>query len=159
MTKGVFTEDILTFLRCDYLVVLRLPDNIKLSADDLKADNSLIRDLPPDAEAIHQKLLSGQTVNKADVLEAVHRSALGKIGSCYDFQFNDGKTHNRFSCSEFAYYCYKSIHCYLGLNLKMHAFMKFFFARMAITPADIYDAAVSEGKLNVAWTSRSLQQK
>jgi len=156
MSKGVFTEDILTFLRCDYLAVFRLPDNIKLSEDDLKTDRSLILDLPPDAEIIHQKLLSGLSVEKADVLDAVHRSALGKIGSCYDFQFNDGKTHHRFSCSEFAYYCYKSVHCYLGLDLKTHAFLKYFFARQSITPSDIYDAAVSQGKLRVAWASRSL---
>lgn len=158
MTKGVFTEDILTFLRCDYLAVLRLPDDIKLGEEELKTDRSLIRDLAPDAEAIHQKLLSGLSVEKADILNAVHRSALGKIGSCYDFQFNDGKTHYRFSCSEFVYYCYKSIHCYLGLRLKKHAFLKFFFARKSITPSDIYDAAVSQGKLKVTWTSRSLQQ-
>jgi hypothetical protein len=135
---------------------LRLPDNIQLDANDLKTDRSLIRDLPPDAEAIHQKLLSGLTVDTATVLEAIHRSALGKIGSCYDFQFNDGKTHHRFSCSEFVYYCCKSIHCYLGLNLKTHAFLKIFFARQSITPSDIYDAAVSQKKLKVAWTSRSL---
>jgi hypothetical protein len=159
MTKGVFTEDILTFVRCDYLVVLRLPDNIQLSATDLKTDHSLIRDLPPDAQAIHQKLLAGQSVDKGDIINVIHRSALGKIGSCYDFQFNDGKTHHRFSCSEFVYYCYKSIHCYLGLKLKMHAFLKFFFARKSITPSDIYEAAVKQGKLKVAWTSRSLRQK
>ena len=159
MGKGVFVEDILTFLRCDYLVVLRLPDNIKLDADDLQEDRSLIKELAQDAEAIRRKLLAGAAVTKAEVLDAVRRSALGKIGSCYDFQFNDGKKHNRFSCSEFVYYCYKSIHCYLGLQLTRRAFMKIFFPRTTITPADIYDAAVRRGKLQVAWTSRSLEKK
>ena len=158
MRKGVFVEDILTFLRCDYLVVLRLPDNIQLEPEDLKEDRSLIQDLPPDAEAIRTKLMNGEVVAKADVVDAVHRSALGKIGSCYDFQFNDGKKHNRFSCSEFVYYCYKSIHCYLGLQLTRRAFMGFLFPRTTITPADIYDAAIRRGKLEVAWTSNSLKK-
>jgi hypothetical protein len=157
MTKGVFTEDILTFVRCDYLVILRLPDNIKLSEDDLKSDRSLITELAADAQAIRQQLLSGNSVGKEHILEAVRLSALGKIGSCYDFQFNDSKTHHRFSCSEFVYYCYKSIHCYLGLNLKTHGFLKIFFARKSITPSDIYDAAAMKGKLKMVWLSQSLQ--
>jgi hypothetical protein len=157
MARGVFTEDILTFLRCDYLVVLRLPAQIQLDADDMEQDRSLVRELAADADAIRRGLMQGQPVARADVVAAVHRSALGKIGSCYDFQFNDGKRHNRFSCSEFVYYCYKSIHCYLGLQLKKRAFMGFLFPRLTITPGDIYDAAVLRGKLEVVWTSRSLK--
>lgn len=157
MGKGVFVEDILTFLRCDYLIVLRLPDRIQLDADDMERDHSLIHELPPDAEAIRSKLMQGQEIAKGEVLDAVHRTALGKIGSCYDFQFNDGKKHNRFSCSEYVYYCYKSIHCYLGLQLKKRAFLGVFFPRVTITPGDIYETAVRRGKLQVAWMSRSLK--
>jgi hypothetical protein len=158
MTRGVFTEDILTFLRCDYLAVLRLPGTITLSSDDRKKDRSLIRKLPDDAEAVHARLLKGGNVTRDDVIGIARLSALGKIGSCYDFQFNDIKTANRFSCSEFVYYCYKSIHCYLGLEPKVHAFLKVLFRRSTISPADIYDAAVSTGKLEIVWTSRSLRR-
>lgn len=159
MTRGVFVEDILTFLRCDYLVVLRLHDQFKLGPQELEKDRSLIKDLQDDAEAIHAGLMKGASVNRADVIKIARNSALGKIGSCYDFQFNDIKTANRFSCSEFVYYCFKSIHCYLGLEPKWHAFLKCFFRRNTITPADIYDAAVSKGKLKVIWKSCSLQQQ
>jgi hypothetical protein len=157
MTKGVFTEDILTFLRCDYVVVLRLPERFELTENEMKVDRSLISALAPDADLIRQKLIAGHTVTAAEVIDAVHLSALGKIGACYDFQFTDATTQNRFSCSEFVYYCFKSIHCYLGLELKRHAFMNIFFPRETITPADIYEAAVSHKKLQVIFESESLK--
>lgn len=156
MAKGVFVEDILTFTRCDYLIVLRLHDQIKLSPEEMQEDRSLINELPPDADRIRAMLMAGNPVNRSDVLEAVRLSALGKIGACYDFQFNDGNQHNRFSCSEFVYYCYKSIHCYLGLQLRYRAFAGLFFRRKTITPGDIYDAAVKHKKLTVIWESKSL---
>lgn len=159
MTRGVFVEDILTFLRCDYLVVLRLHDRITLAEEDRHTDRSLIEHLPNDAEAIHAGLMKGESVSRTDVIKIARNSALGKIGSCYDFQFNDIKTANRFSCSEFVYYCFKSIHCYLGLEPKIHAFLKVLFRRNTITPADIYDAAVSQGKLEIKWTSSSLKKR
>jgi len=156
MAKGVFVEDILTFTRCDYLIVLRLHDYIQLTSEEMQEDRSLINELPPDADRIRAMLMAGIPVNRSDVLEAVRLSALGKIGACYDFQFNDGNQHNRFSCSEFVYYCYKSIHCYLGLQLRNRAFAGIFFRRKTITPGDIYDAAVNHKKLKVIWESRSL---
>ena len=152
MTRGVFMEDILTFLRCDYIAVIRLPENFRLSPQELagQKDHSLIADLPADAQSIRQKLLRGETVTSKEVLGAVRLSALGKVGSCYDFQFNDAKTHQRFSCSEFAYYCFKSIHCYIGLELKDHG-MGAFLVRKTITPSDIFEAAVAHGKLQIVW--------
>lgn len=153
MTRGVFTEDILTFLRCDYLAVLRLPATLQLTPQELAArvDHSLVRDLHEDAQAIRQKLLSGGTVSAQEVVAAARLSALGKIGSCYDFQFNDAKTHQRFSCSEFVYYCFKSIQCYIGLQPKDHGLFGVFLVRQTITPSDIYAAALRQGKLQVVW--------
>ncbi len=152
MTRGVFTEDILTFLRCDYLAVLRLPASFQLTQAVLKsgADLSLITNLSGDAQAIRDKLLDGKPVTAQEVLDVVRLSALGKIGSCYDFQFNDAKTHQRFSCSEFVYYCFKSVQCYIGLELKNHGIGPF-LVRQTITPSDIFEAAVTTGKLNVVW--------
>jgi hypothetical protein len=152
MTRGVFMEDILTFLRCDYIAVIRLPETFRLTPEELASqkDRSLIADLAHDAESIRHKLLLGETVTSREVLDVVRLSALGKVGSCYDFQFNDAKTHQRFSCSEFAYYCFKSIHCYIGLELKDHG-MGAFLVRKTITPSDIYEAAVTHRKLNIVW--------
>jgi hypothetical protein len=161
MTRGVFAEDILTFLRCDYLAVLRLADDsIKYDAEDMEnaGKTMLIPDLAGETRTIHDRLMNGETVSKADIITALRHSALGKIGSCYDFQFNAIKSAHIFSCSEFVYYCYKSIHCYLGLLPVKHAFMKYFFARETITPSDIYQVATSNkpSRLDVVWTSASL---
>lgn len=157
MSRGIFVEDILTFLRCDYLAVLRIQDKIQLSADYF--DNKPLASLSGDAEVLYAMLKEGKVVEREAVIKLVHDSALGKIGSCYDFQFNDIKTSHRFSCSEFVYYCYKSIHCYLGLQPKKHAFMGKFFSRVSITPADIYEAAVQKNKLQIIWRNRALIEK
>ena len=160
MTRGVFVEDILTFLRCDHLAVLRLKDTqIRYDEETRQnaANTQLIHDLAGEGRAIHERLMRGETVSRADVLAAVHHSALGKIGSCYDFQFNAVKTAHVFSCSEFVYYCFKSIHCYLGLLPKRHAFMDRFFARDTITPGDIFETTQTQpnraARLEVVWSS------
>lgn len=164
MTKGVFVEDILTFLRCDYLVVLRLHEApISYGPDDQRnaGQTMLIRDMAGEGRAIHDRLMSGETVDRQEILDAVRHSALGRIGSCYDFQFNNIKAAHMFSCSEFVYYCFKSIHCYIGLRPVRHAFMDRFFPRVTITPADIYAAAVNgpedQKRLKLVWLSKKLR--
>ncbi len=159
MSRGVFVEDILTFLRCDYLAVLRLPEQITLSKEDREENKPLITDLPGDAATIRSSLLEGRSVSRDEVIKIARLSALGKIGSCYDFQFNEIKTAHSFSCSEFVYYCYKSVHCYLGLQPKVHAFMKVLFRKKTISPSDIYDAAISDQKLEIVWMSATLKQQ
>lgn len=156
MAKGVFVEDILTFLRCDYIAVLRLNEMIKLDKDAF--DNTELVSLKGSdaAELIRDKLKNGQEIYRSEIVELVCDSALGRIGSCYDFQFTDSKTFNRFSCSEFAYYCYKSIHGYLGLHPTEHGFMRSLFVRKTITPGDIYAAAVNKNKLRVVWQSSGI---
>ena len=153
MGKGVFVEDILTFLRCDYLAVIRLPDEISASRLSSAYRPVLREVLTGDALAIDEKLQAGQDVSRAEVVKAARDSALGKIGSCYDFQFDSAKEFNRFSCSEFVYYCYKSVHRYIGLETKVHSFLGL-FARNTITPPDIYNAAgmhQPDKKLEVMW--------
>jgi len=153
MGKGVFVEDILTFLRCDYLAVIRLPEEISASRLSTAFSPVLKSALTGDALAIDETLRAGQDVSREEVVKAAKDSALGKIGSCYDFQFDSIKEHNRFSCSEFVYYCYKSVHRYIGLETKVHSFLGL-FARNTITPPDIYDAAgmyQSGKKLEIVW--------
>jgi hypothetical protein len=153
MGKGVFVEDILTFLRCDYLAVIRLPDEISAS-QLISTYRPVLREaLSGDALVIDEKLRAGQNVSRAEVVKAAKDSALGKIGSCYDFQFDSVKEFNRFSCSEFVYYCYKSVHRYIGLETQVHSFLGL-FARNTITPPDVYNAAgtlQSGKKLEIVW--------
>ena len=163
MTRGVFTEDLLTFARCDYLAVLRVSDlPIALnSADRERARRTqLIGDpaLQGDQRTIHDRLLKGATVTREDAIRAALNSALGKIGSGYDFQFNEGHTATRFSCSEFVYYCYKGLHTYLGLEKKPHGLMGF-FQRVTISPGDIWVATQApDARLRTVAVSRSLGQ-
>ncbi|MCX7193162.1 MAG: hypothetical protein NTY60_06035 [Proteobacteria bacterium] len=157
MSKGIFVEDILTFSRCDYLAVLRLPDRLQLLGDDF--NNKTLATLSEDGQAINSQLQAGLVVEKGRVVNAIHDSALGKIGSCYDFQFNDIKTAHRFSCSEFVYYCFKSVHSFLGLQPKKHAFMGIFFSRLSITPADIFEAAGQRNRLQIIWRNQALIDK
>jgi hypothetical protein len=161
MTKGVFCEDILTFVRCDYLAVLRLPPVMQLDAHEQGNATSLIHDevLSEDARQLQSRLRQGERIQREEVLQLVHKSALGRIGSCYDFQFTDGKTHNRFSCSEFVYYCFKSVHAYIGMQLVKHGFLGFLFVRESITPGDIFEAARKSGRLQMVWLSDSLKNK
>jgi hypothetical protein len=156
MTKGVFTEDLLSFVRCDFLAVIRLSEEIVLTEEERRNFMPLIVNLPEDASVIRDRLLAGEAVSREEVIKIVRLSALGKIGSCYDFQFNDGMTHNRFSCSEFVYYCFKSVHAFIGLQLVRHGFLKILFVRITITPGDVFEAAEQSNKLDVVWKSRSL---
>lgn len=150
MSKGVHVEDILTFVRCDYLIILRLPDVLQLSAEDIKS-LPLVK-LANDALAIDERLMRGEAVSRPEIVEAARRSALGRIGSGYDFQFDNCRTFHRFSCSEFVYYCYKSVQRYIGLQPRKHSFAGL-FARTTISPTDIYEAAGAGNKLQIIWKS------
>jgi hypothetical protein len=150
MAKGVHVEDILTFLRCDYLVVLRLPETIGLAAGELR--NQPLVPLNNAALSIDERLTQGHTVTRAEVVAAAHNSALGRIGTGYDFLFDSCRTFHKFSCSEFVYYCYKSVHRYIGLTPRDHSFAGL-FKRVTISPADVYAACDPDGKLERVWSN------
>ena len=160
MTRGVFTEDLLTFARCDYLAVLRVgPDTLSLQPGDRERAQrtQLIADpaIQGEQRALHDRLLRGERLARAEALDAALRSALGKIGSGYDFQFNEGHSATRFSCSEFVYYCYKGLHTYLGLEKRPHSLMGM-FERVTVSPGDLWQASLGSGRLRVVWLSPSL---
>lgn len=150
MAKGVHVEDILTFVRCDYLVVLRLPEVLQLTPEE--ARNRPLVELKNDALAIDERLLRHDPVPRSEIVAAARDSALGRLGSSYDFQFDNCRSFHRFSCSEFVYYCYKSVHRYIGLTPRKHAFAGL-FARTTVSPTDVYEAADPGGKLRIVWTN------
>lgn len=172
MAQGVFTEDILSFAHCDYLAVIRVQgDTVRLDAEDLQVANLAFgmpageASLGHEALAIERRLMRGDAVALREVLAAGRRSALSKIGSMYDFRFNDVRHHNVFSCSSLAYYSLKSIQTYIGVVPTRKTLLGRFFGRYTITPADIYDAAVrqsrdgSAGRLRIVWESASLGKR
>jgi len=172
MTRGVFVEDILTFTRCDYLAVLRLTDDVSLGTKDISVlqndptFTSIENDysdkgfmVNSDAIHIEKRLKNGEKVPLSVIIQSVKNTALGKIGSCYDFQFTHIKHAHQFSCSEFVYYCFKSLRYYFGMVPVKHAMMKYFFPRTTITPSDIYNSTIRRNNLKIIWLSSSLEKK
>lgn len=150
MSKGVHVEDILTFVRCDHLVVLRLPEVLQLSPEEER--NQPLVQLTGDALALDERLMRGEAVPRSEIVAAARDSALGRIGCGYDFQFENAHTFHRFSCSEFVYYCYKSVHRHIGLRPVKHSFAGL-FARTTVAPTDIYEVANPGGKLRIIWSN------
>ena len=151
MSRGVFVEDILTFTRCDYLCVIRLQGPLQKESGSLAKSLPGMAALSEPESSINQQLQQHLPVDVADVVSAARHAALSRIGSAYDFQFDDGKTFHRFSCSEFVYFCYKSVHGLIGLQLQRHALFKVLFARNSITPPDIYKTAKAGKFMRIVW--------
>jgi hypothetical protein len=119
MAKGVHTQDLMTFCRCDYLTILRVNPAVQFNGTPIDA--------------------------VADV-QAARLSALQKIGDSYDFDASDTARFNRFSCSELVYYCLRSIHGALQVKPLPHALFRFaplnksfsVLKRVTIVPDDFY---------------------
>lgn len=151
MAKGVHVEDILTFLRCDYLAVLRLPETVQLDAEasvfkPLIAPGRTEMRAAADLDA---RLCAGEPIPRGEIVTMARQAGLAHIGASYDYLFE--ADFNRFSCSEFVYFCYVGVHRYIGLQPKKHSIAGL-FARQAVTPPDIFGAC-ADGKLSVAWTN------
>jgi hypothetical protein len=164
MANGVHTEDILTFLRCDYLAVLRVKPALSLpaaaravSAEPLKQAD------PPSASdtmmrAMQDALANGNGVQRTQVVAAARQSALEKIGEDYDFDCSDTQQFNRFSCAELVYYCLRGVLTALTLRPQAHALYPLvpfntrfnILQRVTITPDDFHDLLAS-GSLECVW--------
>lgn len=140
MAKGVHVEDILTFLRCDYVAVLRLPE--QLSADPAELTPTTPQGkVSATSRALLHSLQTHHALQRSEVVQAALRTALSEIGSGYDFLFADVKGHHIYSCSELVYHCFQSVNALIGLKITEHRFLGFLFKRNTVAPADIYKAA------------------
>jgi hypothetical protein len=161
MAKGVHVEDILTWFRCDYLAVLRIKPELKMdhkvehpSASSPREER--ISDF--DSQKIKQKLRQGEVLDRAAAIQNAKLSGLEKIGEPYNFECIITDKFNRFSCAEFVYFCYRSIHDAIGLSPQLHAFYPFgklsrrfhIMGRNTVTPDDFYDLA-KKNHLDVVW--------
>lgn len=171
MAKGVHTEDVLTFLRCDYLAVLRLPPELRSSTEggDPPAPTSrkpgkAATPSDPLCAALEQALQNGQPVTRAQVAAAARQAALEKIGEAYDFDCSDTTEFNRFSCAQLLYYCLRGVLRALPLQPRPHALYPLAPAitwlhvleRNTITPDDYYDL-VRNGHLACIWEDTASQ--
>jgi hypothetical protein len=167
MAKGVHTEDILTFLRCDYLTVLRLPAELTLQTDQLAAGIAPSKQCNPPSlsdqltTGVVNSLQSGKAVLRQQVIHAARVSALEKMGEEYDFDCSDTKEFDRFSCAELLYYCLRGALVPLDLKPLPHAFYPLapafkrfcMLERATITPDD-YDDLVGKGRMERVWEDR-----
>lgn len=163
MGHGVHAEDILTFCRCDQMAILRLPEVIYVTDGGYKDFFQLTE--KTDEYALQQRLREkNEGLPREEVICSAIRSALAKIGSSYDFECGSLEDHY-FTCSEFVYYCYRSIHHNIGLLPKQHSLLgiSWLLPRITITPDDFYEISVEPGtgkplenRLTAEWKSANI---
>lgn len=148
MADGVFMEDVINFCRCDKLAVLRLPDSIRSSRGGEQIFYKT--DFFPAETAIREKLEMGETIQRHEVVAAARQVVLTCLGARYDFRFDFGEdAHNSFSCSELAYYAYRSIDRYINLRPLKTCIM--WICKEGIAPDQFL-----ETDFEVVWISRSV---
>ncbi len=172
MANGVHTEDILTFLRCDYLAVLRIRPDLRLPPDaPADCQPHLKQANPPSLSdtmmaIIQTTLAASGTLPRAQVVAAARQSALEKIGEDYDFDCSDTKEFNRFSCAELVYYCLRGALGALQLKPLAHALYPLapfnkqwrILERVTITPDDFHDM-IATGSLECVWEDPVSQKR
>lgn len=147
MSQGVFAEDLLDFARCDELVVLRLPEHLRLHSD---TGNPFARRFFDSTELeLQSRLLEGEVLQRSEVIPSVIEEALANLGRPYDFDYDFGN-FARLSCTELVYFCLKSVANVLDLQpriLKMGP-----LSSSAIVPDDFLKLG-----LDCVWHSREAQ--
>jgi hypothetical protein len=151
MAEGVFMEDLLNFCRCDRMIVLRFPEELRrgtgLSNPFSKAD-----DFSGEEKEIAARLERGETVLFSEVFPIVYKVALSQLGRGYDFRF-DFSDFETLSCSEFVYYSTKCLEWYAGL---CPAEKRVLFIKKTVLEPDVF---LCSDKLNIAWQSDSVDRQ
>jgi len=166
MAKGVHTEDVLTFCRCDYLCVLRLPPQLAVCNATSTPRVRCKQSNPPTASdvlfsAMLDDLQAGKPIASDRVIAAMRLSALEKIGEAYDFDCSDTQAFDRFSCAELLYFCLRGVLGAIGLQPQPHALYPLapllntfkVLERATLTPDDYRDLA-RQGRLELVWEDR-----
>jgi len=147
MADGVFMEDVINFCRCDKMVILRLPDTLDNSEQIEKIFTKTT--FLPCEEEIYQELKQGKEIPRNKAVAAACQVALSCLGARYDFRFDfKEEPHNSFSCSELAYYAYRSVARYIRLRPVRTCIMG--FCKEGIKPDQFLETG-----FEVVWASRS----
>jgi hypothetical protein len=167
MAKGVHTEDVLTFCRCDYLAVLRIRPGLqcinrspgKFGNKSAGLNNASHSDTM--SKVVEDNMLEGQRFDRDLAIQTARLSALEKIGEKYDFDCSDTTHFFRFSCAELVYYCYRGIRTALDLKPQIHGLYPLgnlnknwaILKRKTITPDDYY-ALIKQGTVECIWQDK-----
>jgi hypothetical protein len=146
IAEGVQLDDFLQFARCDTLIVLRFPSELRRTCE---VPPEVAEKLPllPDERAIFDELNAGGTVAFEKAFAVIRRSALSLFGAGYDFGFNFSEFSN-VSCTELAFYATRCVSPFLGVFPTKHRVL--FRDRIGIIP----DGFVSS-PLSLVWKSPS----
>lgn len=147
MAEGVFMEDLIGFCRCDHMAVLRFPEQFSRRSMD-QAREYPLAEFTVEEQELFDALWRGPKIHFARAWPCIFKVALSQIGKSYDFQFNF-TNYNNLSCTEFVYYCIKSLEPYHELGPERKRFL--IFNKTVLTP----DAFVASD-LHVAWKSPSV---
>lgn len=133
MAEGVFLDDVLNFLRCDYIGVLRLPATVKAVPGAQIPSAEERATWAPEEQALCAALLAGEEIARERIVEVARGQALGLLGTAYDFAF-DFKDGHRLSCSEFVARCLRCAGPFLGLVPKPRSVLGGLAVRMLVEP-------------------------
>lgn len=150
MAEGVFMEDIIEFCRCDYMVILRFPERIKLPMPCPSESSTC--EMSITEKAIMDRLANGEEITFSEIYREVLPVALSQVGKEYDFQFNF-KNFNDLSCTEFVYCCYQCLKQFHNITPQDRRVL--FMKKFLLIP----DQFVESTALQVVWKNRFLREK
>lgn len=152
MADGVFMEDVINFGRCDKLAVLRLPERLQHTDGSGEQIFYKTEFLPGEAD-IRARLEMGESIGRDEVVAEARKVVLSCLGARYDFRFDFGEdAHNSFSCSELAYYAYRSIDRHIDLKPVKTCIMG--ICKEGIAPDQFLDSG-----FKLVWASRSVRDE
>lgn len=118
MKDGIFMEDLLNFCRCDYMVAVRFPEPVT-RADHVQQPYSESKEIKEaftgEEREIAERLKNNTAVPFAEIFPVMFKLALSQLGKEYDFGL-DFASFKKMSCTEFVYYCTKSLEWCSGVR-------------------------------------------
>jgi hypothetical protein len=150
MAEGVFMEDILNFCRCDTMAIVRFPERFAAPAP-LPETVVAFDQFTAKEKELFARLNRGETIQYSEAFSTVFELALQQLGKGYDYDF-DFRKYNNLSCTEFVYFCIKSLQGFHRLRPEQEKV--FMFSKQIITP----DAFLRSGFRKV-WQSRSVTER
>ncbi|TAJ76000.1 MAG: hypothetical protein EPO42_13660 [Gallionellaceae bacterium] len=152
MKDGIFMEDLLNFCRCDYMVAIRFPLSVTRSsfvAQPYSESNIIRKTFTGEEHKIAERLKNGTAVPFAETFPVIFKLALSQLGKAYDFGL-DFSSFKKMSCTEFVYYCTKSLEWCSGIHPVVESVVG--IKAPGISP----DSFVGSPKLDVSFASQSV---
>ena len=147
MAEGIFMEDVINFCRCDRMAIMRLPARLTRQQEALSTHVNTSNYTEAEA-ALEARLGEGEEVAFEGAFEEIREVALAQLGKSYDFSFNFSNFNDQ-SCSEFVYYCIKSLEWFHGIY---PAAARVFLMKRTV----LYPDALVRSPLTVQWKSNSV---